>query len=199
MPVPTLADTWKVIVHYHVGATQCENVFHTTADDASVEQDIADDFGAAWMDSTSLSSIQHSATVGGDIIVQHYDGTSAPVDCVVSGFTGVSMGDSGAPVPAAVSGLITWKTGLAGRSFRGRTYLAGVSNNYVQADGSQWQPSFVPTLQAAAQAFNDLLVGATTVTGLDVYSEKNNTKAPVTAVLFRPYFGTQRRRAEQAE
>lgn len=198
MAVPTLANTWKVIVHYHCGPTQFENVFHTTAPDASSEQDVADDFGAAWMDSSSLSNIQASLVEGANITVQHYDGSSAPVDCTVTGFTGNAMGAGAQPVPASVCGLITWKSGLAGRSNRGRTYLGGIDENFVETDGARWASGAFPTVQIAATQFATLLVGGTTVTGLDIYSQLHNTKAPVIEGVFRQYMGTQRRRAEQA-
>src|SRR6266566_3805034 len=197
MAVPTLANTWRVTVKYHAGLTHFENVMHVTADDGSTEQDVADDFGAAWMDSTSLADVMSNLVVGDHMSVQHYDGVSAPVDVVVGGFTGVAMGGSSSPVPAAVAGCITLNSGMAGRSNRGRIYLGGLSDVYVDSTGAQWASGAFPTLELAATSFKDLLVGGGVTSGLDVYSALHNTKAPVINVIFRRYMGTQRRRAEQ--
>jgi hypothetical protein len=199
MPVPTLANTWKVVVHYSSGSTQFENVLHVTADDGSDATDIAQDIGNAWGDSASLSSIQANLVVGGMIDVQHYDGLSGPINVNVPGFTGVSMADSGSPVPAAVCGLITLRSGLSGRSNRGRMYLGGVSDTHLETDGARWASGAFPELALVATNFHDLVLAGTVTNGLDIYSPLHNTKVPCIEMIFRHYFGTQRRRAAQAE
>ncbi len=197
MSVPTLANTWKVVVSYKAGLTTFENVFHTTAPDASAEADVANDFANAWFSPSSIADLQAPLVTGGDITVQHYDGSSAPLPVSVSGFTGQAMTGSGSPAPAAVALITTWRSGLAGRSNRGRTYLGGLSDVFIDSTGAQWASGAFPTLQIGMDAFLSALVGSTTVTGLDVYSPLHNTKAPVINGLVRRYMGTQRRRAEQ--
>ncbi len=197
MSVPTLANTFKVVVAYKSGLTHFENVFHTTAPTATAEADVAGDFANAWFSSNSLSDLQAPIVTGEEITVQRYDGSSAPLPVSVSGFTGQAMTGTGSPVPAAVAMLSTWRTGLAGRSNRGRTYLGGLSDVFTDSTGAQWASGAFPTVQICVDSFLAALVTGAVVTGLDVYSPLHNTKAPVINGLVRRYMGTQRRRAEQ--
>jgi hypothetical protein len=54
-------------------------------------------------------------------------GTAAEVELDFTAVAGGIVG--GDPLPPQSAGVITWRTGFAGRSFRGRTYLPGVSES----------------------------------------------------------------------
>jgi hypothetical protein len=197
VPVPNLSTAFKVVMNYTCGLTTFENVLHVFATHSNTEQQVADDCATAWMATGSLKTIISSTAIGGYINVQKYDGVSAPVLCSSGPFTLVNMTGSGGPVPAQTCGLITLRTGLAGRSFRGRVYLGAVRSGLMDSTGAQWNSASLATLQAASTAWVNAMTLGSHVTGLGVYSAKYNTMAAVTSNVFRQYCGTQRRRAEQ--
>ena len=196
MAVPTLANTWRASVEQKIAGHSFYNVIHVTAPTLANPTDVATDVGVAWRVGSGLKSIQSSAVTYGTVNVQPYDGSSAPTNVTVSSFTGTTGagGASGAGVQQCA--LITLRTLLSGRAYRGRMYIPGIDATYKIADGSQWTSAFKTTLQTAADAFRTSLLGGTAVSQLVVYSAKNNTKASVSTCVARQYFGTQRRRAE---
>ena len=50
-------------------------------------------------------------------------------------YDGTSGGDSGFELPTQVRGLISWKTALAGRAYRGRSYLPTPTVTFNTVDG----------------------------------------------------------------
>jgi hypothetical protein len=113
-----------------------------------------------------------------------------------------SVGTSTAEIlPANAALVVTWRTALAGRSFRGRTYL-GPSNETVN-NGGIANATTVSTIQTAA---NTLITNIAAVTGftLGVYS-KRRTQPPeslsplfattnVTSATVNGLWDSQRRR-----
>jgi hypothetical protein len=118
-------------------------------------------------------------------------------------YTAVAGGrSSGDQLPQQSAAVITWRTGLAGRSFRGRTYLPGLG------EGDQVDGVLNGTYETDAAAFAAQMLAVFGVGGSDtnwqfvVISEVSSGSprvppigTPVTAAVVRPFIQTQRRRA----
>lgn len=95
-----------------------------------------------------------------------------------------------------VAPIITWRTGFIGRSFRGRTYVAGTTE--ANSAGGVLTPTMVTALQAAA----DEIISLPAIGGLGegyhlvVYSQTLTTATDVTGYTVQPVVGTQRRRRQ---
>lgn len=106
--------------------------------------------------------------------------------------TGTQTGDS---QPYQNAAVITWRTGVPGRSNRGRNYVGGAveSNN---AGAGQLTTDYRTVLGNYAQLLTfmngDSLQFAKWQ--LVVYSRLNSSSRPVTSYVVRPTFYTQRRR-----
>lgn len=53
----------------------------------------------------------------------------------------LGAGNTSEPLPFHCAVVITWRTGLAGRSYRGRTYLTGAAED--QQNAGQWSSAFL--------------------------------------------------------
>jgi len=197
MAVPNLPNTWRVIVKYGVNGTHFENVLHVTAPTSALPSDVAADVAAAWNAAGSLKTKQSNICAFETISVQPYDGVTAPIDVIVPGFTGSGGTAVSPPAPIQVAGLCTLRTLQAGRSHRGRIYVGAWTDGDVDADGTRWSSTALSSGQTAFDNFLTTIHSRTHVTSLEVYSPKLNAKAAVVSMVFRQYFGTQRRRAEQ--
>lgn len=71
---------------------------------------------------------------------------------------------SGETMPGSVAVCITHRTGLAGRSYRGRTYISGMSE--LSVNGNNIVTGFAATLITNFIAFKDLVVDAGYVWGI---------------------------------
>lgn len=192
--VPSLANTWKVTIKQHQGSEDIENVIHVTAPIPGVPQDIANAVGAAWTVAGSIQDNQSNQLFYDNIAVQPYDGASAPYDLPVTGFTGLTGGAAFVPSSVQTSWIITLRTLTSGRSYRGRMYIAGLPTVYTSNDGTQWNSTRASLHQSIADKFFTELELSPNIDALVVYSQKLNTKTPVSAVVSRQYLGTQRRR-----
>lgn len=159
------------------------NVWYFTAQ-TGAERDIAQSFeeavGDAYRGAVSQNVGLTSVTVT-DII------TMAQSTEALSG-VGARTGDM---LPPQAAGVISWRTGLAGRKYRGRSYIPGIAE-MDQAGG---------TLVAGAQANLDVLAGAVNnywpaaFSGTHViWHRDNTTPTPVSSWVIRPVVYTQRRR-----
>jgi hypothetical protein len=100
----------------------------------------------------------------------------------------VSGGVAGPPAPSSVAIVVSLRTTRAGRSYRGRLYLAGFSE--TQTDGNFFNGN-LPTLLATA--VSNVLLGLTTGSRVPVvvsrFFEKNprptGVTTPITAVAAR--------------
>lgn len=94
---------------------------------------------------------------------------------------------AGDPMPPQVTGLISWRSGIASRSGRGRTYMPAltegeVASGYISAGLQTRYGNFA----TAAQSF---LYGS-----LVIYHRDSNTYIPVVSNIIRTTTFTQRRR-----
>jgi hypothetical protein len=160
------------------------NVMHMESASSSLadEQQCVDDLQTFYNAIKSLYKTTTTIVVGSQVIdigvvPPAYVGTTARV------VTGTGAGTS---MPAQLAAVVSWRTAVATRSGRGRTYLgpfqASAFSQYVLAPGT------VTTLQAAATA----LWGAGR---LRVYSPKNNAWYTVTQSVIKSSVYTMRTRA----
>jgi len=96
-----------------------------------------------------------------------------------------------APLPPQNAICLSWHTGRAGRSYRGRTYLPGIGEDKVDGGGII-VASFVTSLVGAAYDF--LAAQNTDNIPLVVFSRTLASKELVNAVSVDNIIDTQRRR-----
>lgn len=120
---------------------------------------------------------------------------------VLVGSTGLSGAGNlaGDPLPTQVAGILTFRTGFAGRAFRGRAYLPFPTES---VNDSQNQPTTGYII--AAQALGAALIqprtfingaGQTTIVFV-VFHRGNRTSTDVTTGIARGRWATQRRRGD---
>lgn len=123
----TVGDLAEIVVQYQVGSAIYLNVFGFRAINiAGTFSNLASGFKTALVKNTSGGLLEHmmptvscSQLTVNDVV----PGTSAPF---VSTFTPVvGATGSGEQLPPQSAIVLSWKTALKGRSFRGRTYLPG--------------------------------------------------------------------------
>lgn len=192
MPLPTIADCARVAFEWTlVYDTQVEagiNVmhFHTIDDDLDA---LLSDIDAAW-NSTLYNVCGNTSRV--QTLVATLLGGGFPT---ASFDTGVSIdwkgGSSGAVLPA-VAGCVSLRTGLSGRSKRGRVYLPAIAESAV-ANG-KFETSPYDSLNTA---WETLLVDlAVNNHELMVASYLHSTAEIVTTARMNRFCATQRRRQQ---
>ena len=196
---PSLPGCWKVRLQQQTGTLVFENVLHVSAPTTSNPIDVANDVGAAWASPSGISAFQSNQVTYEGIFVQPFDGVSAETQVFPSVYTGHKGQSTTAPSAINSCVIATLRTGLAGRSHRGRVYFSGVQEGALLLDGTRWDGTYLPTIQARVDNFHTLLNGSSHVTGWVVYSHKLNVADPITQIVVRQYIGSQRRRSEQAQ
>lgn len=170
------------VLHYNVGGVIA--IGQATADD------LAADVLAAY-NASNLSTYQANDFVLNRITVRDLRQANQPEFSADVNSGGVSAGD---PLPLATSLVVTLRTNLAGRRYRGRTYLGGWSED---ANGSLGQA--LPGAVTAAEAFMTDMMSHSVLTNtwnLGVLSTVLNEIRNVTSVACRDnIWDSQRRRA----
>lgn len=205
MPLPVISQIWQVAIRYANASYYAVNVFnvHTTETSDSL---IAFGVGEAFYAPNSLAQLQSSTMVCQDITVTKYDGASGGVIFPASTLAlSNDAGYEGTPstVPN-VAGVITWRTGLAGRSFRGRSYIAGLAEGTVDDGDGVIEPSDQATWLAAPGEFMDQLDANLPAANLVIVSTISDGEprdpalaTSVTAAQARIPLRTQRRRVSR--
>jgi hypothetical protein len=98
-----------------------------------------------------------------------------------------------ASLPPEVAAVVSWRSGLAGARYRGRTYLGPLAVAAL-ATGGEFVTGFVTALQGAASTLVTALAANTPTTPLVVFSRKFNTWVPVTSAFVDDEPDSQRRR-----
>jgi hypothetical protein len=197
MSLPVISDTFRCAIRATLGTQDVVNVVHVINAVTSAPQDIANDVGHAWVAAGgSLSTRQSSFLHYVDIAVTPLDGGTATAICIPDDFP--TDGGISATVSAAqAAAIITWSTGVAGRSFRGRTYLGGIPVTHLNDEGTLYKADILPDLENAA---NSTLSGLDGMHGsgssLAVASYVLAAATPVNRATARLYLGTQRRRVD---
>ena len=122
--VGTVGDLCEVVVTYATPPGVMQNVFGFRAiSTTGTLSSLATDFKNALVKNTSGGLLFNGATVVSCSTVQSRDvkpGTLAPFDLTFSAIAGTGGADL---LPPQCSEVLSWKTSLQGRSYRGRTYL----------------------------------------------------------------------------
>lgn len=152
MPNPLIPRTVQVNVRATLGGVPIENVFHfrkVTGEvtDADV-QDLVLTVGPAWQ--TTMLPYLAEAYVLTEVYA--VDQSSEVGAIGVYAFPPNSAGTlTGEHMPGSVALCITHRTGFAGRSYRGRTYISGMTEN--QVSGNYFLSSWVADIVAAFNSF----------------------------------------------
>jgi hypothetical protein len=98
----------------------------------------------------------------------------------------------GGPIAPQLAGVVTWRTALVGKSYRGRSFLGPFDAS--ASGGNLWLAACGAAMLAAANA----LVAASNAAAtwkLSIYSHKHNTLAHVTSAATSQNMRTMRSRA----
>lgn len=159
----------------------------------ATEQEVVDAMSSFW-DAFIKPMLTNTAT---------YDGcTLQKVKPLPKGNRYVSFNDAGAgtagtdPLPRQVSGVISLRTALAGREFRGRVYMPFPDESDSDADNPSVGYQVALAALAAELDNNRVIIGAGGSTTLVpvIYSRKLDQVNDIVQAIARSTWGTQRRR-----
>jgi hypothetical protein len=173
-----------------------DNVFCVLCSASTSGPDIADAFADAY--AATFDAVRSSAMVLGTTSVLPLDGIT-PTGTFVTDKTGDTGGhNTGTPMPNACAFGITWQTAHRGKSYRGRSYIPGVSTDQVVDTKTRTLTAGAQTvLQTAAAAFTGSLAAQTPALTLVVLSRKLGLATTVTTGRSNPGVVEQRRRYER--
>jgi len=168
------------------------NVFHASLDGSNDTSDVnvfISDLGDFYTALAGMYTGDSTINVGGVVATVGEDpnyfvpATTVSVDC----------NGSNTAQPNNSAAIVTWRTGLAGRSYRGRTYLGPFANGTTDGNGTNLPSANQDAIQAAA---DDLVTASATSAqySLVVWSEKLQSGTVVTAGQCRDYLASQRGR-----
>lgn len=140
----------NVVIGSTTSSDKWENVFHFECQiDATSLYDLADEFNTHvltdWMHAGMVNEVNCALLAVRDAV----PGTAAGVDFVVS--PAKTGGDAISDMlPPTASAIITWRTALAGRAYRGRSYLPGFGE--AQQAGGILNAGCITDMEAAVTA-----------------------------------------------
>jgi hypothetical protein len=188
--LPIIADTYLWTVNYKVGTVPMANVLCVSKPTSSAAI-VNGNVWSAWSAANSFKTIQSNT-------VDYLNTVCLPLDG--SGLADIAdrstqHGGTTSPIVGPqVCAIFTFRTGLRGRSYRGRMYLGGVNNTLIGTPATLWSSTGMTGFNAAITAWQ-----ATNVTnGIthEVLSRFLGVATPVLQIVARQYIGTQRDRAE---
>jgi hypothetical protein len=192
-------EIWECVVRQTQEDVERVNVIHLISEDGADDAEtVMDAVGTAWCGTASIARAVQTIDI-------HYVGLRARnittgADASESPWTGgVSTGQINTETtPPGVAFVNTLRTGLAGRSNRGRMYLSGCRHNLYATQQTQWNLASSAGIEAsgAVVTFLSLINGESSSLGLAVYSRKLGTARLVTEVIPRSGLGTIRNRNE---
>lgn len=186
-------DVYRLVCQWRVAGTAnlIVNGFTYRAQSGTILQTQEEDLVAAFKATveTEYNDIVHST-----LTLEKYSVIPKPGGAVtyeeIASATGQQVGDC---LPYQTSALISWKTGIPGRSNRGRTYLPP-ANEGSQA-GGVLVAAYVTAIEEFADAALQVGDGITTdIYDLGVWSERLSQFRPVTSYVINPVMATQRGR-----
>lgn len=160
MPFIPCNNTAKVELIYLDQGQRVENVFHVlcpTPPDATELNEIAEAF-RDWWDVEMQPLTAHDVSL---VLILARD-LSTEAGTAIEFSDGLPLEGTGAgPLPNNVTVAVKWSTGLAGRSFRGRTYMVGLPNNSIDPDNTnQLLTSYQTSLDTAFELLIDAMEDA---------------------------------------
>ena len=172
------------------------NVWHFVQDSALILDTPGEDLVGAFQANveTLYAGIVHVNYTLTKYSVRRVQGNTEAFDLLVSvpGERGVTNDQNA----AQVSGIITWTTGLTGRSFRGRTYLPPTSEGDVSGGlfSSTYYPEGMSNFAEAMIVDMSLVTIEFAAWILTVWSPTLEQQTPVTGFVARQVPGVQRKR-----
>lgn len=194
MPLPTIADVYRVGIHQTMGDIDMWNVIHVRADGTGGELEICEAVEAAWVADTSFWDIQTGYVNYVETTALALFGSSPATFVHAWGEARTTGSDGAAITGPQVCFVHTLRTLLGGRSHRGRMYICGVSTDHTTNEGTAWDLSEGSMNIAGATFLSELNGDATADCTLVVASYTLASAEPVTEMVPRIYMGTQRRR-----
>jgi hypothetical protein len=187
----------SVIVKQSIGGVPFENNIHLYDTGTHTPDEIATGVAQAWVSTGSIGDVVQTTDVHYlGFNIRNIDGVHDGVDTDWNNATDTGqLGTETAPISIAL--LYSLRTEHAGKSGRGRMYIAGVRHDLYASMQLKWNLSGSAGIDAApaglvfANAISDALDTAT----LAVYSRKNDAVYPVTNAIAQTLFGEQRRRS----
>lgn len=205
MPFIPVADTCEVAFHYQTGFGEpMVNTFHVEIPGGYGSSDLEGvcELFRDWWNGTTvgvyvpLQDFQSSAVVLESITARSM---AAATDPTFELSVNAAGGDATEVMPYQLAIVASWKTGFSGRSFRGRTYLGGITQQYN--DGGAVTAAGVAALQITMQTLIDQ-VEAVATQQLVVVSKYSGgapraagVTTPITSVTIDNVWDTQRRRS----
>lgn len=187
MAPPYVAGAVRCDIRYQLTSGQhVQNVVFVAKSETATFFEMADRLRSDWVG--NIMPFLTSNVVLREVQLTDFSGPDGETWVVTDDTPG---GSSSAPMPPNVAIALSWRTGLTGRSNRGRTFLPGIGEDKVDGGGII-VASFVTALVSAGEG---LLVAL----GLDdiplvVASRKNGTGTAVTTCTVDNIVDTQRRR-----
>lgn len=185
----------STLSEYISGGDDAVNVFHFRQETPAVFATPGEDLAEAFV-ATVLPAYVNCMTAGyvcHRIAVKQVTGGAEEYETNVDepGTAGVV----GSMLPTTVSALLSWRTGLAGRRKRGRTYLP--PTNEEQLSSGLWSSSYMTAMQGFAQDALDLGTAVFTLHAnwtIGVWSVVGTEFTPYTHAIARQIPATIRRR-----
>lgn len=120
---------------------------------------------------------------------------SLPV--VAAGFTGIGGAGPGC-LPTQVSGIITWQSAVAGRKYRGRSYVpfpySGAQDTVLDAPTAAYKAALQNLANGMAGPYTPATGGGTSFMLACIWHRLSATVTPITNGRANQKFATQRRR-----
>lgn len=195
-----VAPTYLVAMVQKHNDQELANVICVRSDTPIIEGLVAVYVGQAWTATDSFVDCQVQDLIYDRLEVRRIDTAGetvvVPTGDITMPSTGSVVGD---PVdPGSCLGF-TLRTGIGGRSYRGRLYLGCVGRGGLDGFSTQWDLVSSPgsTYAGAADTFKSELVGSATPLAWAVYSRKLDVANNVTSTVCRTSVLSQNPRARR--
>lgn len=197
MAFQPVTNGWQVLLNFRQAGQELQNQMYVTKPSGGAEVglfDVAQAFGDwvgnSWATVASETAILNSIIVTDVTVEAGAQVTFVPI--------GTLSGDlSVPPLPTGTTITASWRTGLSGRSYRGRTYHIGLVED--QVNGNELAEARRTQIVAA---YSTLIADLITLGApLAVCSRFTNNApraagilTPINVVIVEPYIDSQRRR-----
>jgi hypothetical protein len=169
------------------------NTFYFDADtNPSTPQVVVDLLRDFYTSCAALFTSAHSIVIGSRVLLLSVGNPLPPV--IQGGIIQRTVTGTGGPngTPPQVALVASWRTALAGRSFRGRSYLGPLSSGVLNTNGGSFTSG---TTTLVTTAGGTLITGSITASmRIQVYSRTKNVASPIVGVTVNAIPDTQRRR-----
>lgn len=193
-------STARCALHYTINNVDCYNIINVQFSHVVTAADLTSLFATlqGWHANNWKSAVANGAVwVGAS--ARGLDTSSAPtLDYVANPTVAGAYGGSGT-MSCNSAAVIQLQTGVAGRSSRGRIYVAGLGNGGVV--NNVLTTAYQATLRTAYVALQSALQSASTPSTLCIVSYRTNKTwrvtaqvTPVTLISCSPWLGNQRDR-----